>query len=61
MAQYPFLVPPDLTVERAAAPETTLRLVLIVLAAGSVVLVPSLWYLFRIFKTVPADPGVRGT
>jgi cytochrome d ubiquinol oxidase subunit II len=61
VAQYPFLVPPDLTVERAAAPETTLRLVLIALAAGSVLLVPSLWYLFRIFKTVPADPGARGT
>jgi cytochrome d ubiquinol oxidase subunit II len=59
MAQYPLLVPPDLTIERAAAPDTTLRLVLITLAAGGVVLLPSLWYLFQIFKTVPADPGER--
>jgi cytochrome d ubiquinol oxidase subunit II len=59
LAQYPFLIPPDLTIQRAAAPDTTLRLVLIALAVGGAVLVPSLWYLFQIFKTVPADPGAR--
>ncbi|HEU4681744.1 MAG TPA: cytochrome d ubiquinol oxidase subunit II [Gemmatimonadales bacterium] len=60
MAQYPFLVPPDLTIQRAAAPETTLSLVLIGLAVGGAILIPSLWYLFQVFKTVPADPGGRG-
>ena len=59
LAQYPFLIPPDLTIERAAAPETTLRLVLIGIAVGSAILLPSLWYLFQIFKTVPADTGTR--
>lgn len=59
LAQYPFLVPPDLTVANSAAPSSTLRLVLISLAVGSSILLPSLWYLFRIFKTVPADPGAR--
>ena len=59
LAQYPLLVPPDLTVANSAGPEITLRLVLIALAVGGVVLLPSLWYLFRIFKTVPADPGAR--
>jgi cytochrome d ubiquinol oxidase subunit II len=57
LAQYPLLLPPELTVARAAAPETTLRLVLWILAVGGVVLLPSLWYLFQIFKTVPADQG----
>ena len=57
LAQYPLLVPPDLTVARAAAPDTTLRLVLWILVIGGVVLLPSLWYLFQIFKTVPADQG----
>jgi cytochrome d ubiquinol oxidase subunit II len=57
LAQYPLLLPPDLTVTRAAAPDATLRLVLWVLGIGSVVLLPSLWYLFQIFKTVPADQG----
>jgi len=59
LAQYPFLVPPDLSVENTAAPDTTLRLILIALAVGGVVLLPSLWYLFQVFKTVPADPGAR--
>ena len=59
LAQYPVLVPPDLTIARAAAPDVTLRLVLIVLGVGGIILLPSLWYLFQIFKTVPADPGDR--
>jgi cytochrome d ubiquinol oxidase subunit II len=59
MAQYPFLLPPSYTIANSAAPETTLRLLLIALAIGGVVVLPSLWYLFQVFKTVPADPGDR--
>jgi cytochrome bd ubiquinol oxidase subunit II len=59
MAQYPFLLPPRFTIAGTAAPDTTLRLTLIILVVGGLVLLPSLWYLFRIFKTVPADPGDR--
>jgi cytochrome bd ubiquinol oxidase subunit II len=55
LAQYPILVPPDLTVRNSAAPDSTLRLVLIGLAVGGAVVLPSLWYLFQVFKTVPAD------
>jgi cytochrome d ubiquinol oxidase subunit II len=50
LAQYPYLVPPDLTVAGAAAPAVTLRLVLIGLGGGAVVLIPALYYLFRVFK-----------
>ena len=49
-AQYPYLLPPTLTIEAAAAPSRTLGLVLWALAAGACVLFPSLFYLFRIFK-----------
>lgn len=49
-AQAPWLVPPDLSIARSAAPAITLRLTLIGLAVGSAVLAPSLWYLFRLFK-----------
>jgi cytochrome bd ubiquinol oxidase subunit II len=59
IAQYPFLLPPSFTIANTAAPPTTLRLVLIALAIGGALLLPSLWYLFQIFKTVPADPGDR--
>ena len=59
LAQYPLLVPPDLSIESAASPDSTLRLVLIGIAAGGAILLPSLWYLFQIFKSVPADTGTR--
>ena len=55
LSQYPYVIPPDLTIESAAAPRATLRLTIIVLLAGAVVLVPSLIYLFRVFKSGPAD------
>jgi cytochrome d ubiquinol oxidase subunit II len=55
MAQYPFLLPPTFTVHNTAAAPSTLRLTLIVLAAGGAILLPSLWYLFQVFKTSPAD------
>jgi cytochrome bd ubiquinol oxidase subunit II len=55
VSQYPYLVPPDLTVASAAAPEITLRLTLWALGLGTLVLAPSLVYLFRVFKRGPAD------
>jgi cytochrome d ubiquinol oxidase subunit II len=51
VAQYPFILPPDLTITSAAAPVITLRLTLVIVAAGAVVLLPSLAYLFRVFKS----------
>jgi cytochrome bd ubiquinol oxidase subunit II len=50
VAQYPHLVPPDVTIRAAAAPPITLALLGWALGAGFLVLVPSLWYLFRVFK-----------
>jgi cytochrome d ubiquinol oxidase subunit II len=51
ISQYPFIVPPDLTIRGAAAPRETLVLILAALAAGGLVLFPSLAYLFRVFKS----------
>src|SRR5438093_421459 len=51
LSQYPYILPPDLTITEAAAPAVTLRLVLGALALGAVVLLPSLYYLFRVFKS----------
>ena len=50
LAQYPNLVTPDVTVTNAAAPELTLRLLVIALGFGAILLLPSLAYLFYIFK-----------
>jgi cytochrome d ubiquinol oxidase subunit II len=52
-AQYPYLIPPDLTIRAAAAPRITLILSLWTLGLGTLVLCPSLIYLFRVFKPVP--------
>lgn len=52
LAEFPYLVPPDLTIENSAAPDATLRLLLWALVAGLALLIPSLRYLFKIFKTV---------
>ena len=50
LVQYPFIVPPLMTLREAAAPRITLELLLTALAVGAVVLVPSLVYLFRTFS-----------
>jgi len=49
LAQYPFVIPPTLTIRQAAAPGVTLKLLLVGLAIGSAVLIPSLVYLLRTF------------
>ncbi len=50
-AQFPNLVEPDLSISSAAAPQITLQLLLGALIAGALLLFPSYYYLFRIFKT----------
>jgi cytochrome bd ubiquinol oxidase subunit II len=55
LAQYPHLIYPDLTIANTAAPHATLRLLIIALGCGAVILLPSLYYLFRIFKGEAAE------
>ncbi|HET6201494.1 MAG TPA: cytochrome d ubiquinol oxidase subunit II [Planctomycetota bacterium] len=50
VAQYPAIVPPSLTVEGTKAPEAVLRPLAIGMAAGAALLVPSLGFLFYLFK-----------
>jgi cytochrome d ubiquinol oxidase subunit II len=49
VAQWPWIIPPTLTAQAAAAPRATLILLLAALGAGAVILLPALWYLFRVF------------
>jgi len=51
VAQFPYMLPPDLTIAGAAAPPRTLNLALLALILGAIVLLPSLYYLFKVFKT----------
>jgi cytochrome bd ubiquinol oxidase subunit II len=47
-AQQPYLLPPELTVEEAAAPDSTLTALLIAATLGMALLVPALTWLFRL-------------
>jgi cytochrome bd ubiquinol oxidase subunit II len=51
IAQFPRLVMPDVDIYATAAPPVTLRLLLIALGLGALILLPSLYVLFRVFKT----------
>jgi cytochrome d ubiquinol oxidase subunit II len=50
LAQYPYLVAPDLTFENAASSPAMMRAALVTYGVGAVILIPSLWLLFRVFK-----------
>ena len=50
LAQYPYLIYPDVTLSGAAAPAATLKFLLGTLPFGFALLVPSLWLLFKVFK-----------
>jgi cytochrome d ubiquinol oxidase subunit II len=54
LAQFPYVVPPGLTFTAAAAPRAVLAAVLGALLVGAAILVPSLVYLFRVFKRAHA-------
>jgi cytochrome d ubiquinol oxidase subunit II len=50
LAQFPNLIPPDVTIANSAAPESTLRFLIIALGIGAIALFPSLGFLYYIFK-----------
>lgn len=49
-AQWPYIIYPGLTFYDAKAPDGTLRLMLQMIPLGMLLLIPSLWFLFRVFK-----------
>jgi cytochrome d ubiquinol oxidase subunit II len=59
VAQYPYLLPPALTIADAARGETTLTAMLVVLVLGSIVLVPSLVYLYVLFQRPAPAPAEK--
>lgn len=49
-AQYPYIIYPDVTLQNGATPGPALVTLLNVLPFGLIILVPSLWLLFSVFK-----------
>ena len=56
IGQWPYLLPPNVTIDSAAAPAGTLNALLVVLVPGMAILLPSLWLLFRVFKSQDSSP-----
>ena len=48
LAQNPYLLPPELTLDDAAAADATLQATIIVVSLGMLILGPSLWFLYRL-------------
>jgi len=59
IAQLPYILPPDLTVTQAASPLATMRDFFFSAIVGTLVLLPSLWFLFHVFKFQQAVPPVH--
>jgi cytochrome d ubiquinol oxidase subunit II len=51
VGQWPYLIPTSLTIQDAAAPASTLTAFIVLVVVGMALLLPSLWLLFRVFKT----------
>jgi cytochrome d ubiquinol oxidase subunit II len=58
-AQRPYALPPTLTVYAAAAGNATMIVLIVAVAAGGVILFPSLALLFRLTLTGRFDPGAE--
>jgi cytochrome d ubiquinol oxidase subunit II len=50
LSQFPYLVPVAVTINTAASPPSTLLALLIGTSIGMALLLPSLWFLFHVFR-----------
>jgi cytochrome bd ubiquinol oxidase subunit II len=57
VAEYPYVLQPQLTISAAAATHSVLAAVLVAMAAGAVLLVPSLVWLYLIFQRTELPAG----
>lgn len=59
LTQFPYILPPELTFRSSAAPQPVLRLTLLLLIAATALIVPSLIYLYVVFKRRRTQPRPR--
>jgi cytochrome d ubiquinol oxidase subunit II len=60
LAQYPYIIPISYTISNSANDPNVINAVLIGIACGMTILIPSLYYLFSVFKLPYPAPGVQG-
>ncbi|MBA2391673.1 MAG: cytochrome d ubiquinol oxidase subunit II [Ktedonobacteraceae bacterium] len=59
LSQYPYIIPPHLTIDNAANAPNVIITLLIGIGIGLVILLPSLYYLFSVFKLSSPAPGLK--
>jgi cytochrome bd-type quinol oxidase subunit 2 len=59
VAQFPYILPPTVTIADAARGEATLVATLVTLVLGSLVLIPALVYLYALFQRTPSGASTR--
>jgi cytochrome d ubiquinol oxidase subunit II len=57
LAQQPYVLPGQLTLEQAAASEPVLEVLLVTVAIGLALVIPALWLLFSLFLRGRLEPG----
>jgi cytochrome d ubiquinol oxidase subunit II len=50
VSQYPYIIPPDVTAASASSPQETQQFLLVGIIIALIIVLPSLWYLFYVFK-----------
>ena len=50
VSQYPYIIPPDVTAVNASSPQETQVFLLVGIIIALIIVVPSLWFLFYVFK-----------
>ncbi|TMC20998.1 MAG: cytochrome d ubiquinol oxidase subunit II [Chloroflexi bacterium] len=59
LSQYPYIIPPQATIANSANEPSVILMLLITIACGLAILLPSLYYLFSVFKLPYPVPGLR--
>ena len=59
LSQYPYIIPPHVTIDNAANEPDVIKALLISIGIGMAILLPSLYYLFSVFKLPLPAPGVE--
>jgi cytochrome bd ubiquinol oxidase subunit II len=58
LSQYPYIIPPNITIDNSANDPSVITALVISIIVGMAILLPSLYYLFSVFKLSLPVPGV---
>ncbi len=59
LSQYPYIIPPQFTIANSANEPGVILALIISIVCGLIILIPSLYYLFSVFKLSYPVPGLK--